>query len=139
MGDRKKWQDMVEEEKIEEAATFASTTPATDESRIEIDMAHQQSTDDDSMAFVDRMELADDEGETVLNGLSGEGMRESDERLVIDDTAIESVDGHANTRSGEWEKMLTNDSRVRTNLNKRAPFSSIRSGKHETRYCVSAG
>ena len=100
-------------------------------SRIKIAFAHQQSMDDDSMAFMDRMELADDEGETMLNGLSGEGMRESDERLVIDDTAIESVDGHSNTRSGEWEKMSTNDSRVIDNETERILTKELHFQRHE--------
>ena len=132
LGDRNEWQDMVEEEEIEDLATFTTTTQATDESRIEMDMSHQQSTDDDSMAFVDRMELADDEGETMLNGLSGEGMRESEERHVVDDdTAMESVDGHAHTSSEELEKMSTSDTRVIDSETERILIKELNFHRHE--------
>lgn len=131
IGDRKEWQDMFEDEIIEEVATFVTATQATDESRIEMDIAHHHSTDDDSMAFVDRMELADDEGETMLNGLSGESMRESNELLIVDDTAIESVDENAHTRVEELDKMSTHDSRVIDNETERILTKELNFRPHE--------
>ena len=87
--DSKNW---VGSKEVEEATTFPAAS-AVDESHVEIDISHQQSTDDDSMAFVDRMELADDEGEAVLNGLSGDGMSESGGREIIEDR--EDIQGRA--------------------------------------------
>jgi hypothetical protein len=134
-GDEKEWQEIVEREKIEEAASFATTTPAASEvheSPIEIDLAQQHTTDDDSMAFVDRMELADDEGETMLNELTGDDMRESDERADFDESEMVSETVQGNTASeGCWEEMLTLDSFVIDDKAERILIKELKFRRHE--------
>jgi hypothetical protein len=135
VGEEKDWQEIVESEKIEEAASFATTTTSAasevDESPIEIDLAQQHTTDDDSMAFVDRMELADDEGEAMLNGLTGDEMRESDERVTMDESEMVSETVQGGTVSEGWEETSTHDSFVIDDEAERILIKELKFRRHE--------
>lgn len=82
---------MVETETTEQDTTFAAASQAA--ANIipsEVDFSQQHTTDDDSMTFVDRMELADDEAENVLTEFPEEEINEEsvmEDAVVVEDDA----------------------------------------------------
>lgn len=86
-------ESMVEHSEIvEEEETPFVATSQTEDTPVEVDLSQQHTTDDDSMAFEDRMQLADDEGEAALTEMAGEEIMEEDEHNeekapIIDDSA----------------------------------------------------
>ena len=75
-------------EVVEEDTSFVDTSQTTN-IPVEVDLSQQHTTDDDSMAFEDRMQLADDEGEAALTEMNGEEMMEEEERTAEEATLVE--------------------------------------------------
>lgn len=85
--------EAVEAESMADTETVKEEESYIPESRVdsipvEVDLSQLHTTDDDSMAFVDRMELADDEGEASLTEMHDEEVIEAEESLV-DEASVE--------------------------------------------------
>ena len=89
---------MAEAETTEEEAAFVAASQAAEDIRVEIDLSQQHTTDDDSMAFEDRMQLADDEGEAALGGFPEEEILEAADGSIVDESVV-ADDGPANAEA----------------------------------------